>query len=102
MPSILHDRRGMTLPLALLVIVLLFVGGIAGLMRVSAERRITANLEAESNARALADAGLARYLAVATAPPAASLGHLLTGLPGGAEPNFVRVSLAAAFGVIAV
>jgi hypothetical protein len=88
---IMTDRRGSALPLAMLVIALLLAGSLAGLMRVSVERRITTNLEAELEGLTLAEGGLSRYLAFVTAPPPASFDTVIAGLPGGTDSISVRM-----------
>jgi hypothetical protein len=88
--ALASNRRGSVLPLAILVIVLLMAGALAGLMRMSAERSIIANLEGELEAFGLAEGGLSRYLAFVTAPPPASLDTVITGLPGGTDSISVR------------
>ena len=84
------DQGGATFLLALLFIVLLSFGAIAGLGRMSAERRSTGNIGAEVDAYSTARAGLAKYLASATAAPGASLDTTITGLPGGSATVSVR------------
>lgn len=96
------NQRGAALPLAILVIVVLFIGAATGFMRVSSERRSTANQEGEIDAFALAQAGLSRYMAFASAPPAATLDTAITGLPGGTDSIFVRRIRAAGAGLPAL
>jgi Tfp pilus assembly protein PilX len=67
------NRRGATLPLALLVIGLLGVAVAITYARLSAERRITGDAKAEMDAFTVAQSGLARYFANlvnGTMPPA--------------------------------
>ena len=56
-PRNLRGERGAALPLAILAIAMISLAAIAGLQRLAAERHINANLEAESDAYALAVAG---------------------------------------------
>jgi len=83
MPQVSRSRRGATLPLAMLLVVLLAVGVAAGLSRISVERRSSGNIEAEVDAFALAQAGLARYLGTLSDVPPASVDTTITGLAGG-------------------
>ncbi len=96
------NRRGATLPLAILVIALLSVAAIAGLTRVSSERGVNGNLQAESDAFSLAQAGLERYMAVVAGVPAVTLDTTITSLPGGTAAVQVRRLRAAAGGLPAL
>lgn len=83
-------REGATFPLVLLFIVLLSIGAIAGLGRISAERRSTGGMEAEVDAYSTAQDALSAYLTTVASPPAASLDTTITGLPGGFATVSVR------------
>lgn len=98
----LSNRRGATLPLAILVIALLSVTAIAGLSRVSSEQAVNGNLQAEADALGVAQAGLEEYMAVVTGIPAVSLDTTITGLPGGTAAIQVRRLRAAAGGLPAL
>jgi len=97
-----RNERGATLPMAIVTIVLLSIGAIAGLNRLQAERRTTGNQAAEVDAFAMAEAALGRYITATTAPPPASLDTIITGLPGGSAAVSVRQLRAAASGVNAL
>jgi hypothetical protein len=84
------DQRGATFLLALLAIVLLSFGAIAGLGRLGAERRSNGNIAAEVDAYSMARTGLAKFLAATTIAPGASLDTTITGLPGGSATVSVR------------
>lgn len=92
----LSNRRGATLPLAILVIALLSVTAIAGLSRVSSERAINGNLQAEADALAVAQAGLEQYMATVNGMPGASVDQTISGLPGGTASIQLRRLRAAA------
>jgi hypothetical protein len=86
------NTRGATLPLTIRVIVLLGVSvGIASL-RLSSERRITGDAEAQLNAFAVAQSGLSRYMSLVSAKPAASPADITyNDLPGGTAVVTVRM-----------
>jgi hypothetical protein len=84
------NERGTAFLLALLFIVLLSFGAIAGLSRMSAERRSTVNIEAEVDAYATARAAIGKFMAATTSTPGASLDTTITGLPGGSATVQVR------------
>ncbi len=84
------SERGSAFLLALLFIVLLSFGAIAGLSRISAERRSTVNMAAEVDAYATARAALGKFFAATTSAPGASLDTTITGLPGGSATVQVR------------
>ncbi len=98
----LSNRRGATLPLAILVIALLSVGAIAGLTRVSSERAINGNLQAETDALGVAQAGLEQYMATVNGMPGASVDQTISGLPGGTAAIQVRRLRAAGGGLPAL
>jgi Tfp pilus assembly protein PilX len=79
------NRRGATLPLALLVIGLLGTAVAITYARVSAERLITGDAKAEMDAFTVAQSGLARYFAnlVNGAMPAANATVTYNDLPNG-------------------
>lgn len=86
------NRRGATLPLSLLVIALLGFSVAVAYARLSSERRITSDAQAQVNAFAVAQSGLSRYLASVTALPGATANATYNDLPGGtAQVNLVRV-----------
>jgi hypothetical protein len=70
---LLANRRGATLPLSILLLMVLTVGLAAGLAIVTNERKVHGDHEAQMEATALARTGLERYLAqVTSAPPDSS------------------------------
>jgi hypothetical protein len=86
------NRRGATLPLTILVLVLLGVSVAIAFMRLSAERRITGDAQAQLNAFAVAQSGLSRYLGLVTTKPAASPADITyNDLPGGTAVVTVRM-----------
>lgn len=84
------DRRGATLPLAILAIVLISLTVVAGYARVSAERRINSDHEAQVDAFAVAETGLEQYINGVTAMPPASLNQTIS-VPGGSADIAVRL-----------
>jgi hypothetical protein len=86
------NTRGATLPLTILVIVLLGVSVGIAYLRLSSERRITGDAEAQLNAFAVAQSGLARYMSLVSAKPAASPADITyNDLPGGTAVVTVRM-----------
>ncbi|HMH57129.1 MAG TPA: hypothetical protein VK535_12795 [Gemmatimonadales bacterium] len=86
------NRRGSTLPLSLLVIALLGFSVAVAYARLSSERRITGDAQAQVNAFAVAQSGLSRYLASVTALPGAAANVTYNDLPGGtAQVNLARI-----------
>ena len=86
------NRRGATLPLSLLVIALLGVSVAIAYARLSSERRITGDGQAQVNAFAVAQSGLSRYLAGINTIPGAADNVTYNDLPGGtAQVNLVRL-----------
>jgi hypothetical protein len=77
------DRRGATLPLTILMVLLLSVIVAAGFSRVSSERRVNADMNAQVDAYAIAMSGLQQYMAGVTSAPAATVVDSVTGLTGG-------------------
>jgi hypothetical protein len=81
------NRRGATLPLSILVIALLGVSVAIAYARLSSERRITGDAQAQMNAFAVAQSGLARFLANLNAkpapPPGGNMDVTYNDLPGG-------------------
>jgi hypothetical protein len=86
------NTRGATLPLTILVIVLLGVSVGIAYLRLSSERRITGDAEAQLNAFAVAQSGLSRYMSLVSAKPAASPADITyNDLPGGTAVVTVRM-----------
>ena len=91
MPA-LRSRRGATLPLSLLVIALMGVSVAITYARISSERRISSDANAQVSALAVAQSGLSRYFANTTALPGAAANATYNDLPGGtAQINLVRI-----------
>jgi hypothetical protein len=90
------SRRGATLPLAIFAIMLISLAAAAGYARVSSERRINGDQQAQVDAFAVAESGLERYIGgVLTIPPAIH-DTTITGLPGGsAQISLRRIMVAA-------
>ena len=87
---ITSNRRGATLPLAILAIVLISLTVAAGYARVSSERRINEDQQAQVDAFAVAQSGLERYInGIVTIPPE-SHDTTITGIPGGSAQVSLR------------
>ena len=78
-----RNRSGATLPLTILVISILGVSVAISYARLSSERRITGDGQAQIDAFAVAQSGLNTYLATRTAKPTAHQDTTYTDLPGG-------------------
>lgn len=65
----LRDRRGVSLPLVILMMALLALAVTAGFSRVSEERRIVGDQQAQVEALAVAQSGLERYVALRDEEP---------------------------------
>jgi Tfp pilus assembly protein PilX len=87
---ITSNRRGATLPLAILAIVLISLVVAAGYARVSSERRINGDQQAQVDAFAVAQSGLERYINGIVAMPPASHDTTITGIPGGSAQVSLR------------
>jgi hypothetical protein len=86
------NRRGATLPLSLLVLVLLGFSVAVAYARLSSERRITSDSEAQMNAFSVAQSGLSRYMENVAAKPAATPPDIFyNDLPGGTATVSVRM-----------
>jgi hypothetical protein len=86
------NRRGATLPLSLLVLVMLGFSVAVAYARLSSERRITSDAQAQMNAFTVAQSGLARYLENVAAKPAASPADIVyNDLPGGTATVTIRM-----------
>lgn len=68
-PPLLRDRRGVSLPLVILMMALLALAVTAGFGRVSEERRIVGDQQAQLDALAVAQSGLERYVALMDSQP---------------------------------
>jgi hypothetical protein len=77
------DRRGMALPITILMILLLSVIVAAAFTRISSERRVNGDLAAVVDAQAIAVTGLEQYAASVTAAPGATVVDTVTGIAGG-------------------
>jgi hypothetical protein len=84
------DRRGATLPLTLVSIALLSLTVATAYSRVSAERRINGDQQAQVDASAVAQSGLEVYRTTLTAKPGATHDVTLNGLPGGSAVISLR------------
>lgn len=90
--SIRLNRRGATLPLSLLVLVMLGFSVAVAYARLSSERRITSDAQAQMNAFTVAQSGLARYMEQVAAKPAASPANITyNDLPGGSATITIRM-----------
>jgi hypothetical protein len=68
-PRLIQDRRGVSLPLVILMMALLALAVTAGFSRVSEERRIVGDQQAQVDAFAVAQSGLERYAALMDSQP---------------------------------
>jgi hypothetical protein len=89
--SVQLNRRGATLPLTILVVVLLGMSVATAYLRLSSERRLTGDAQAQLNAFAVAQSGLARYMATVNAKPGATASVTYNDLPGGTAQVEVRM-----------
>ncbi len=93
------QRRGIALPITLLVLILLAVLLAAGFTALGAERRVNANADAEVGAFTLAESGLELFLTerdslgFTTSPPAASESARVTLRGGYADVVLTRVRM---------
>ncbi|MFL5401879.1 MAG: type II secretion system protein [Gemmatimonadales bacterium] len=89
--SIRLNRRGATLPLTVIVLALMAVSVAITYGRISAERVITGDAQAQAGAFAVAQSGLNRYLSAVNGKPAASVTVNYTDLPGGTAQVDLRM-----------
>ncbi|HEU4682042.1 MAG TPA: type II secretion system protein [Gemmatimonadales bacterium] len=89
--SVRLTRRGATLPLTILVIVVLGVAVAISFARLSSERRITGDSQAQVDAFAVAQSGLSTYLAGRDGKPGPSQDTSFTTLPGGTAQISLRM-----------
>jgi type II secretory pathway pseudopilin PulG len=86
------NRRGATLPLSLLVLVMLGFSVAVAYARLSSERRITTDAQAQMNAFTVAQSGLARYMELVSTKPAASPADIVyNDLPNGTATITIRM-----------
>src|SRR5215208_6248352 len=86
------SRRGATLPLTIIVLALLGVSVAIAYARLTSERRITGDAQAQLGAFAVAQSGLSRYFSLVAAKPAATPADIVyNDLPGGAATVTVRL-----------
>ncbi|HEX5632084.1 MAG TPA: hypothetical protein VFX50_02615 [Gemmatimonadales bacterium] len=69
LPGLTRNERGATLVIVLMLLVLLAIMASAGFTRASSERRVVADLEAQTGALMVAQSGLERYLFQTTTLP---------------------------------
>jgi hypothetical protein len=86
-----RNRRGATLPLTILVIAIMAVAVAITYSRLSSERRITGDGQAQVDAFAVAQSGLNNYLAGRNGKPGPSQDTIFTTLPGGAAQVSLRM-----------
>jgi type II secretory pathway pseudopilin PulG len=84
-------RRGATLPLTILVIAILGVAAAISFARLSSERRITGDSQAQVDAFTVAQSGLNNYIAGRNAKPGPSQDTTFTTLPGGTAVVSLRM-----------
>jgi hypothetical protein len=85
------NRRGATLPLTILVIAILGVAVAISYARLSSERRITGDGQAQVDAFTVAQSGLNTYLATRTGKPEPTQDTSFTTLPGGSALVSLRM-----------
>jgi prepilin-type N-terminal cleavage/methylation domain-containing protein len=85
------NSRGATLPLTIIVIAIMGVAVAISYARLSSERRITGDGQAQVDAFSVAQSGLNNYLATRNGKPAASQDTTFTNLPGGTAQVSVRM-----------
>jgi hypothetical protein len=85
------NRRGATLPLTVVVIAIMGVAVAISYARLSSERRITGDAQAQVDAFAVAQSGLNTYLASRNGKPGASQDTTYTTLPGGTAQISLRM-----------
>lgn len=88
--SIRLNRRGATLPLTIIVIALMAVAVAISYHRLSSERGVTGDGQAQVEAFAVAQSGLNAYLAGLNGMPPTSHDTTITGLPGGTAQVSLR------------
>jgi hypothetical protein len=85
------SRQGATLPLTIIVIAILGVAVAISFARLSSERRITADGQAQVDAFAVAQSGLSTYLGSREGKPGPSQDTMYTTLPGGSAQISLRM-----------
>ena len=85
------NSRGATLPMTILVIALLGVAVAISYARLSSERRITGDSQAQVDAFTVAQSGLNNYMAGRNEKPGASQDTAFTTLPGGTAQVSLRM-----------
>jgi hypothetical protein len=89
--SVRLNRRGVTLPMTIIVIAVLAVSVAISYSRLSSERRITGDGAAQLDAFAVAQSGLSQYLGTRAAKPGASQDTTYTTIPGGTAVISLRM-----------
>jgi hypothetical protein len=84
------NRRGVTLPMTIIVIAVMAVAVAISYSRLSSERRITSDGGAQLDAFAVAQSGLSQYLATRSGMPGSSQDTTYTTLPGGTAQISMR------------
>lgn len=85
------SRRGATIPLTVLVIAIMGVAVAISYSRLSSERRITGDSQAQVDAFTVAQSGLNNYLATRNGKPGPSQDTTFTTLPGGSAQVSLRM-----------
>ena len=89
-PSLVQDRRGVTLATSLLLILLLTVAVVAAFVRTSGDRRTTLDQVAAVDAYAVAQNGVDRFLTVRTTEPTTFPDSVNLTVPGGTAAVVLR------------
>ncbi len=77
------NRRGVTLPLVVMVVAILGVSVVVTTNRASADRQVSSDHQAQLDAFAVAQSGLEQYFSTVIGMPPASKDTTITSLPGG-------------------
>jgi hypothetical protein len=89
--SLRPNRRGATLPLTILVLAIMGVAVAISYARLSSERRVTGDGQAQVDAFAVAQSGLNNYIAGRNDKPGPSQDTTFTTLPGGTAQVSLRM-----------
>src|SRR3954469_3817318 len=89
--SVRTNCKGVTLPMTIIVIAVLAVSVAITYSRLSSERRITGDNQAQLDAFAVAQSGLSQYMGTRTDKPGASQDTTYTTIPGGTAVISLRM-----------
>jgi type II secretory pathway pseudopilin PulG len=89
--SVRQSRRGATLPLTIIVIAIMGVAVAITFARLSSERRVNADGQAQVDAFTVAQSAVSNYLSTRNGKPGASQDTTYTNLPGGTATVSLRM-----------